>query len=160
MWTGKLCIYITDIKTRTWRGLFWKCMPLVTWGEMENHESQCSPKYIRLCALLMTASSAWEAPTFSTVHICIMLRGKIYHLGGSQGFCLCYYIWVANEPSCFMTFSLCTSLSLLAPLCAQSSMCTMLTEPFPPHLLPLSSFPVHYRLTFKGIIPTHLQLLF
>lgn len=63
-------------------------MPLVTWEETESHEIECSFKYIQLCVLLMTATSAQGAPTFSTVHICIMFRGKIDHLSGSQGFLL------------------------------------------------------------------------
>lgn len=116
----------------------------------------------QLCVLLLlTAMSTQEVPHIFNCTYLFDVKKKMYRLNSSQGFSPLLLLYFTSKQAFLFydLFPLYLSLCL-CPLCAQSSMFMVLTEPFPLQLLPLSSFPALYRLTFKGIIPTHLQLLF
>lgn len=139
----------------------WKCMPLVTWEKRTvNRKIDCFSKYIQLCVLLTTVMSMQETPhVFNCTYLYYVKRKKYITSVVPKAFALLLYFSSKQASLLYDLFPLHLSLCL-GPLCAQSSRRTTLTGPFPFQLLPWSSFPVLYRLTFTGIIPTHLQLLF
>lgn len=117
-----------------------------------------SPNISNCACLLMMATSLQKAPhIFNCTHLCYAKRKNITWVVLKAFLLVLLHFSPTSASLSYDLFPLYLSLCL-CPLCAQSSMCTRLTEPFPLQLLPLSSFPVLYRLTFKGIIPTRLQL--
>ena len=77
----KLHAYITGTKAGPESGLFWKRMPLLAWTKNEEAwDSVFLQVHPTVCAADDNIHAVSTNHTFSTARICVMLRGKMYHL--------------------------------------------------------------------------------